>query len=164
MKKQLLKIGCLLSVLFLFTSCVKDDVAYLVVKFEDTESFYSRYEVSHFGSWCLCEDRVLADYVQYNGSWIGIEKVIFPPNYVKSKFLEGECFRGVTPKNVSIPSSVTWIREDTFSCCFNLTSVEIPSSVFRIDKGAFRGCLSLTSVDIPSSVTEIGYGAFFGCI
>ena len=163
MKKQLLKIGCLLSVLFLFTSCVKDDVAYLVVKLEDTESFYSRYEVSHFGSWCLCEDRVLADYVQHNGSWIGIEKVIFPPNYVKYKFLEGECFRGVTPKNVSIPSSVTWIREDTFSCCFNLTSVDIPSSVFRIDKGAFRGCKSLTSVEIPSSVTEIGYAAFFGC-
>lgn len=35
MKKQLLKIGCLLPVLFLFTSCVIDDTAYLVVKLND---------------------------------------------------------------------------------------------------------------------------------
>ena len=164
MKKQLLKIGCLLSVLFLFTSCVKDDVAYLVVKLEDTESFYSRYEVSHLGSWCLCEDKQLSEYISNDGgSRSNIEKIIFPSNYVKSKLLKGESFGGLTPKNVSIPSSVTEIGDGAFSGCSSLTSIEIPSSVTKIGDEAFRECRSLTSIEIGSGVTEIGSKAFYNC-
>ena len=164
MKKQLLKIGCFLSVLFLFTSCVKDDVAYLVVKLKDTESFYSRYEVSHLGSWCLCEDKQLSEYISNDGgSRSNIEKIIFPSNYVKSKLLKGESFGGLTPKNVSIPSSVTEIGDGAFSGCSSLTSIEIPSSVTKIGDEAFRGCRSLTSIEISSGVTEIGSKAFYNC-
>ena len=65
--------------------------------------------------------------------------------------------------SVTIPSSVTSIKEYTFYDCSSLASVTIPSSVTSIGARAFLSCSSLTSVTIPSSVTSIGEYAFSGC-
>jgi hypothetical protein len=61
--------------------------------------------------------------------------------------------------NVTIPSSVTSIREGAFSGCESLTNVSIPSSVTSIGENAFWGCRSLTSV-ILSRRTRVGEDAF----
>ena len=61
-------------------------------------------------------------------------------------------------KSVTIPDSVTTIREWAFSNN-KLTSVTLPDSVTAIGKGAFYSN-KLTSVTIPDSVTTIGKYAF----
>lgn len=90
-------------------------------------------------------------------------------------------------KTISIPSSVTEIREgvffgchsletpivipdgqyrierDMFHECYKLPSVTIPNSVVYIDMEAFSHCYSLTSLHIPASVKEIDGTAFIYC-
>ena len=45
--------------------------------------------------------------------------------------------------------------------CTGLTSVTIPESVTTIREGAFMNCTGLTSVTIPDGVTTIGSSAFY---
>lgn len=68
-----------------------------------------------------------------------------------------------TASSVTIPSSVTSIRDNAFYRCISLTSITIPSSVVSIGNSAFDGCTSLTGITIPSSVTGIGYDCFYDC-
>ncbi len=65
--------------------------------------------------------------------------------------------------SVTIPNSVTTIRESAFYGCKSLTEVTIPNSVTSIGENAFKACESLTEVTIPNSVTSIGYGTFYLC-
>lgn len=99
----------------------------------------------------------------------------------KGSFAELETMHSLT-----IPDTVTKIREDAFSGCRNLSEVTIPDNVTEIGKCAFGDCTSLTHVrlpeklrtvepytfyncyileeiTIPDSVTSIGKGAFFNC-
>ncbi len=65
--------------------------------------------------------------------------------------------------NVTIPNSVTSIRDYAFNDYHCLESITIPESVKNIGILAFYNCDSLTSVTIPNSVTRIGSGAFEHC-
>ena len=65
--------------------------------------------------------------------------------------------------DLTIPDSVTSIRNCIFSGCSSLTNVTIPDSVISIGDCAFSSCNSLTSVNIPDSVISIGNSAFYGC-
>lgn len=64
---------------------------------------------------------------------------------------------------VTIPNTVTTIKDFAFYVCENLSSLTIPDSVTSIGKGAFEWCESLTSINIPKDVMEIGENAFLGC-
>ena len=81
-----------------------------------------------------------------------------PLYYAKHLYLNGEEL-----KDLTIPNSVTSIRDYAFYKCSSLTSVTIGSGVTSIGEYAFSGCTSLTSVTIPNSVTSIGDSAFSGC-
>ncbi|MBR2195003.1 MAG: leucine-rich repeat domain-containing protein [Salinivirgaceae bacterium] len=65
--------------------------------------------------------------------------------------------------SVTIPNSVTEIRNNAFDGCSSLTSINIPESVTTIGDKAFNNCSGLISVTIPKSVTSIGNNAFSGC-
>ncbi|MDE5886543.1 MAG: leucine-rich repeat domain-containing protein, partial [Muribaculaceae bacterium] len=65
--------------------------------------------------------------------------------------------------SVTIPDSVTSIRNSAFYGCSSLTSVTIGNSVTSIGEYTFSGCSSLTSVTIGNSVTSIGWAAFEDC-
>lgn len=66
-------------------------------------------------------------------------------------------------KELTIPNSITKIKDYAFSGCSGLTSVTIPNSVNTIGRYAFYNCNGLTSVTIPNSITSIEYDAFRGC-
>ena len=66
------------------------------------------------------------------------------------------------PTKVTIPNTVTRIRDLAFCFCNTLTSVVIGNSVQTIGEGAFSNT-KLTSVTIPNSVTSIGDEAFAYC-
>ena len=68
-----------------------------------------------------------------------------------------------TLASITIPDSVTSIRDSAFSHCNKITSITIPDSVTSIGSGAFSGCTSLTNVTISNRVTSIGSATFEAC-
>ncbi len=58
-------------------------------------------------------------------------------------------------------SGLTFLNEDEFNSCSNLTSITIPESVTTIGYNAFAYC-NLTSITIPESVTNINCCVFYG--
>ena len=80
-----------------------------------------------------------------------------PLSYAHNLYLNGELVTELV-----IPDGVKRIW-NTFSGCTSLTTITIPNSVTSIRDGAFYECTGLTSIEIPNSVTSIGYQAFCGC-
>jgi hypothetical protein len=58
---------------------------------------------------------------------------------------------------------VVGIGEFAFEGHTGIDSISIPDSITRIRQGAFNGCTGLVSIKIPDSVTIIGDGAFERC-
>ena len=90
---------------------------------------------------------VIPGTVSYNGRTYTVTEV--------GPFISG-------PTRVTIPNTVTRIRDLAFCFCNTLTSVVIGNSVQTIGEGAFSNT-KLTSVTIPNSVTSIGDEAFAYC-
>ena len=70
---------------------------------------------------------------------------------------------GTDVVEITIPNSVTRIRDNAFYNCSSLTSVTIGNGVTSIGYKTFYDCSSLTSVTIGESVTSIGDYAFYNC-
>ena len=102
----------------------------------------------------------------YEGTYIyraspGVKNVTIPNTITSIKENSFTSRKSLT--SINIPDSVTEIESYAFSNCESLESLIIPSSVTKIGDSAFDGCKSLESLIIPSSVTEIGARAFGGC-
>ena len=65
--------------------------------------------------------------------------------------------------SVTIPGSVTEIRERAFGECESLKTVTIEDGVKVIGEEAFCICTSLESIELPKSVTTVKNGAFSSC-
>ena len=65
--------------------------------------------------------------------------------------------------SVTIPESVSTIRDYAFAGSKNLLQIEIPNRVTRIGEYVFASCTKLSNVMIGNSVKEIGYKAFAEC-
>ena len=111
--------------------------------FSGCSSLTSVYYTGNLASWCS---------ISFSGYRSN------PMYYASELFISGERIQGV-----SIPDTVTSIKDYAFCGCSSLTSVTIGNSVTRIGDDAFSGCSSLTSVTIPDSVTSIGSYTFKGC-
>ena len=64
---------------------------------------------------------------------------------------------------IALPSVVTEIESEAFSCCKFLAGVELPEGLRRIGSNAFSYCRDLGSILIPASVTDMGSGVFSDC-
>jgi hypothetical protein len=70
-------------------------------------------------------------------------------------------FRVASLKTITIPGSMTSIKEETVHSCKALTKIIIMDGVTEIESLAFLRCDSLTDVVIPDSVKEISEDAFY---
>ena len=58
---------------------------------------------------------------------------------------------------------VTYIDDNAFRDCVNITAVIFPTNTYDIGTMAFQGCSALRSVEIPAKVEWIGGSPFHGC-
>ncbi len=65
--------------------------------------------------------------------------------------------------SVSLPASVTGIGHSAFYGCGKLSSISLPSAVTILEGYSFANCSSLASITIPASVTAIEYNSFQNC-
>ena len=66
--------------------------------------------------------------------------------------------------SVTIPDSVTSLKQSAFYACTSLSGITLPTGLTELGVYVFNECTSLTSIDIPSGVTSIGQWAFKNCI
>lgn len=66
--------------------------------------------------------------------------------------------------SVVLPSTLTLIKENSFSGCTSLKTISGGNNVTRLLSGAFHGCTSLETVEFDfEKITEIGWFAFCNC-
>lgn len=65
--------------------------------------------------------------------------------------------------NVTFPTGIGQVNDNTFNGLERLESVDLPDDVTRIGVSAFHNCTGLTSINIPESVTTIYGRAFQSC-
>lgn len=63
---------------------------------------------------------------------------------------------------VTIPKGVTTIGEVAFDFS-GISTVSIPDTVTKVKDFAFANCKNLKKITIPKSVTSIGNETFYGC-
>lgn len=68
-----------------------------------------------------------------------------------------------TVESVTLPDTLQYIYNDTFSLCKNLKKVTFSSELLWICNSAFKDCTSLTEVNLPNKVEKIEDSAFYGC-
>ena len=70
---------------------------------------------------------------------------------------------GKTVSTLTIPSSITEIKNYSFCGFWTINKVVIPKSVKSIGTSAFDDCDNLRSITVPGSVKKIGDSAFEDC-
>ena len=113
--------------------------------------------------------KVITDYIF--DDCILLEKITVDENNTNYASQEGILYNKMkteiiyVPRSVkgtiTIPGSVTYIKNFSFSGCQGLTSIIISDGVTSIGDSSFSGCFGLSSITIPSSVTNIGSDAFY---
>ncbi len=66
-------------------------------------------------------------------------------------------------RSVTIEDGVGSVGNNAFYDCSALTRVSLPKTISYIKDYAFYGCSALTSIDLPHRVLSIGSYAFYGC-
>jgi len=73
------------------------------------------------------------------------------------------CLNSKSAVKLTIPSTVTKIKEYAFYGCKDIYEISIPSSVKEIGEYAFAYCENLTSVKLPAAITQVSEGCFDHC-
>ena len=160
------KMICLLVLIILPISCLKDDEEAL----NETEWNLSPTMTVTLDNGVLTittskESEAMPDYDFNLPPWYDVSDKIYSVVIENSVSSIGiGAFHGYSNlTSVTIPNSVISIGDWAFTMCLQLTSVMIPNSVTSIGDVAFSGC-GITSVTIPNSVTFIGVEAFSSCL
>lgn len=72
-------------------------------------------------------------------------------------------FKSSNAVSITIPETVTAIKNRAFDKCGELTSITLPDSVKTIGIGAFSQCKNLTSVTLPEGIESIDQRIFTSC-
>lgn len=86
-----------------------------------------------------------------------------PVDYYNPLFYAPLFVNGTEVTDLVIPSSVTSISDNVFTCSQTIRSVTIGNNVTTIGSAAFSNCINLTSLSLGNSVKTIGSSAFYSC-
>lgn len=100
--------------------------------------------------------------IAYNGSSVVVE-IPSEIRGIKVTGIGANVFKDSDIVSVTIPDSVTVIREKVFSGCTELINVYLPKGLTTLGEEAFLGCSALKSITIPTGVTCIFDGTFKNC-
>ena len=100
-------------------------------------------------------------------SYVSTPVDIILPSEVNERNIVGiaeSAFKAIySIKNVTIPSTYTYIEDYAFYDCDSLESITLPSSIEEIGVGAFESCGALASVTLSASLEAIPAYAFKDC-
>ncbi len=104
--------------------------------------------------------------IKYNGE---SKNVHIPPVYdnlpvtrLNKKMFVNDSGAQDIVETISIPSTITYIGPEAFSCCSKLTSIVLPTNVETLATGAFVNCDSLEKVVFLGTPDSLFSNAFFG--
>ena len=151
-------------------NAVIDGIYYNLIGYVAEVTYNDNFYFNSYSGDVVIPDKVTRNGVEYPVESIGENafrncnnlRSITIPNSVT--VIKNSAFYGCRSlTSINIPNGVTDIEVQALSGCTSLTSVTIPNSVTSIENNTFYGCTSLTSITIPNSVTSIGSGAFYDC-
>lgn len=82
-----------------------------------------------------------------------LESITLPPSITKIK--NGAFCACVALKSIEIPASVKTIEDEAFANCLSLQEITLQEGLEVIKNKAFSRCQSLSSISIPASVTSL---------
>ena len=116
-------------------------------------------------SWCKISFDTLSNPLQFSKRFLingeEITQITIPDSITEIKQYTFIGYKELT--DVSFNNNITHIGVRAFSDCNKLTNFVIPNSVKEIEDYAFSGCRNLTNIIIPENVTKIKKYAFSGC-
>lgn len=65
--------------------------------------------------------------------------------------------------DVSLESTVAYIKKEMFKGCSSLESISLPKNLAAIEANAFQGCSSLNEIFVPTYTTKVADLAFADC-
>ena len=87
------------------------------------------------------------------------------PKGDKVTVIAGDGFKNRTNlKSVTLPDTLTDIKESAFFGCTALSSIDIPDSVQVVEDSAFYGCTNLKEITVGSGIKQFGNLAFYDCV
>lgn len=89
-----------------------------------------------------------------------LKNVIFGKNL---KSLQEGAFAYTGISSVSIPGTVTDMKENVFSGCTNMKNAFVAKGITTVSKGCFSGNTALEEVTLPATLTSVGQYAFSNC-
>ena len=156
---------------FVFGNTVTDIPENLLLKADKITNLTIGKSVKTIGEDAFCNIERL-DEIYWNAPEIdSVESSVF---YNTGGALELTCGEGITAfpanlfngskiSNITLPSSITEIKEGTFRGCGNLTEIVIPDNITHIGKNAFYNCSKLVKVTMGNNVKTVEAGAFYNC-
>lgn len=66
-------------------------------------------------------------------------------------------------RSVTFHSDVTSIGSQAFKNCTHLSALDIPSTITSIGEYAFENCSGMTTLTLPSNMSSISHGVFYNC-
>ena len=143
---------------------IPGSVRYIYREWLEDDQYLEEIDVTDGNEHYRSEEGVLFtadDTLMYYPKLKGSEAYTVPEGTVKiGAHAFDNCY--FTPKEVTLPDSVSVIEEGAFKSCSELTAVKMGQGLERIGENAFGYCTSLTKTDLPEGLTTIGNNAFYG--
>ncbi len=125
----------------------------------------NKVEITDLAAWCNIDfssssnPLSLAHHLFLNG--VEITNLSIPNSITQIK--DNTFYNFIALKSVTFSNSVTYIGADSFANCSGLNNVTFSKSLKSIDVRAFQNCTGLTSLTIPENLEIISVNAFDGC-
>lgn len=118
----------------------------------------SFYLSTGFGTFYSSDDAV-GEYMFYA---LKLKKVTLPESVTSIK--ENAFQDAIALETVTVGAATTEIGNSAFSGCGHLTEVNLPAGLQSLGTFCFSQCSSLADISLPESLKSLGMGAFYFCV